>query len=606
MAESLPSKRFANVDVPEVTNFTANFDYNFFVPDERENESGLDSPRFIQKRPADTFDNFFIDSINFQRFVPRFVRFGWKPTVDERRSAFRNNPELDAVSIEENFEKIHNEQTFTTDDFTNMYFQDSDSDRKIEFFIKRILEEIRQSQDPEEDESPLDIIKFLLTKLRRTKTGSSIDAKFLTEVFLNFAREGYRFLDRDGQEMIVDTVIEEISKVRVRTQMNNKTIEKILRTTAENSLNIFNDESSQFLQQAKQIQEEAIGSKNASLIDGRDYDFEVLEFIDFRKVDPNTFDSTVQVIGYVVDKFELNEKGELIPKDPIIIENPRANSAVDLKVRYGTRYVYSIRSIAYVELQVEDSDTNSVVALSFLVSSKPTEQITVLTEEFIPPPPPADFNVDWCVTNQAARLMWNFPVNTQRDIKHFQVFRRSSLDEPFQLIKMFSFDDSTIRTPLNETPDPELVEELSSPQSYLIDREFTKDTSFIYTVACLDAHGFSSNYSTQFQVSFNRFTNKLEKRLVSLPGAPKPYPNAFLEEDTFVDTIRTSGASKLKIVFNPEYLKVTDSQNNDLRLLKTDNGSEYRLQLINIDVQDQQVVKIKLQDKRTTSQKNNE
>jgi len=606
MAESLPSKRFANVDVPEVTEFTANFDYNFFVPDERENDSGLDSPRFIQRRPADSFDNFFIDSINFQRFVPRFVRFGWKPTIDEGRSEFVSNPEINAISIGDNIDKIHNEQTFTTDDFTNMYFQNSDSEKKLNFFIKRILEEIREGQEPEEDESPLDVIKFLTNKFGRTKTGSSIDPRFLTEVFLNFTREGYRFLDRDGQQMLVESVLDEISNIRVRTQINNKVIQKMLRTTSENSLNIYNDESSRMLEKARQIQEEAVDAKNSSLIDGRDYDFEVLEFINFRKVDPNAFDSTVQVIGYIIDKWELNEEGNLLPMDPVVIENPRADSAVDLQVRYGTRYVYSIRSIAYVELQVEDSETNSVVALSFLVSSKPTKQITVLTEEFIPPPPPADFNVDWCVISQAARLMWNFPVNTQRDIKHFQVFRRSSIDEPFQLIKMFSFDNSTIKTPFNETPDPELVENLSSPRNYFIDKEFTKDTSFIYTVACLDAHGFSSNYTTQFQVSFNRFTNKLEKRLISLPGAPKPYPNAFLEEDTFVDTIKTSGHKKVKVVFNPEFLKVTDSQNNDLRLLKTDNGSEYRLQLINIDIQDQQVVKVRLQDKRTTSQKNNE
>lgn len=606
MIESLPSKRFANVDVPEVTNFTADFDYNFFVRDERENESGMDAPGFITRRPAGTFDNFFIDSINFQRFVPRFVRFGWKPTIDEKRAQFRSNPGLTAISIADNLDKIHNEQTFTTDDYTNLYFQDTDSERKLDFFIKRIIEEIREGQEPDEDESPLDIIKFLLPKLRRQRTGSLIDARFLTEVFLNYAKEGYRFLDRNGEQMAVKSVLDEIGSVKVRTQLNNKVIEKLLKTTSQNSLNVFNDETDKLLESAKQIQEQAIGSKNSSLIDGRDYDFEVLEFISFRKVDPNAFDSTVQIIGYVIDKFELNENGRLIQKDPIIVENPRANSAVDLQIRYGTRYVYSIRSIAYVELQVEDSETNSVVALSFLVSSQPTEQITVLTEEFVPPPPPADFNVDWCVTSQAARLMWNFPVNTQRDIKHFQVFRRSSIDEPFQLIKMYSFDDSTIKTPLNETPDPQLVENLSSPRNYFIDREFTKDSSFIYTVACLDAHGFSSNYTTQFQVSFNRFTNKIEKRLVSLPGAPKPYPNAFLLEDTFVDTIRTSGHSKVKVVFNPEFLKVTDSQNNDLRLLKTDNDSEYRLQLINVDIQDQQVVKIKLQDKRTTSQKNNE
>lgn len=605
MAESLPSKRFAITDVPEVTNFKSNFDYNFFVPDEKENDSGLNAPAFIRRRPAGTFDNTFIDSINFQRFVPRFVRFSWKPTVDEERSKFRNNLNIESISIANNIDKIHNEQTFTTDDFTNTYFQDTDAERKLDFFIKRLLQEARERQEAEEDESPLDIVKFLLERYKSRVVGSQIDPQFLTEVFINMTKEGYRFLDKNREQRTIEKIIQEVSKVRVRTQLNNKVINTLLKTTSENTLNIFNNESARLLKEAKQIQEEAIGSKNSSLIDGRDYDFEILEYLDFKKVDPNAFDATVQVIGYIIDKWELNEQGALIEKDPIIVENPRANSAIDLKIKYGARYAYSIRSVAFVELQVEDSETNSVVALSFLISSLPSERTTVLTEEFVPPRPPADFNVDWCYSNEAARLMWNFPVNTQRDIKHFQVFRRSSIAEPFQLIKMYSFDNSTIRTPLNETPDPFLVENRTSPKNIFIDEEFTKDTKFIYAVACLDAHGFSSNYSTQFQVSFNRFTNRLEKKVISLSGAPKAYPNAFLQQDTFVDTIKTSGHSKVKVVFNPEFLKLIDSQGNDLQLVRTDNGAEYRLQMINVDIQQQQNVKIKLEDKRTTSEKEN-
>jgi len=601
MAQSLPSKRIAYVDVPEVKTFDASFVYGFFEADERVSDSELESPEFIRNRSAGGFDNSFIDSINFRRFTPRFVRFSWTPTVDQSRLGSIENPTINNVSIQSNLKKIHNEQTFVTDEYTNVYLQDNGVDEKMDFFLNRLLQEVRDHQNPNDEESPIDILRFL-----RTKTNRRIDTRFLTNTFFTMSENGYTFLDSRGREKVVESLTDEISQVRVRTQLNNKVAATLLKTTQENTINIFDDEASQLLESANQIQQEATSQKNSTILDGRDYDFEVLEFLDYREVDPNAFDPTVQVIGYVVDKIEYLADGGSVDHDPIIVENPRANAAVDLRVRYGTTYGYTIRTIAFVELQVEDTDSNSVVAISFLISSKPTKRVLVRTEESVAPPPPCDFNVNWCYTSQAARLMWNFPVNPQRDIKKFQVFRRSSILEPFQLIREFDFDNSVVKSPAREFPDPQLIIKLSSPQSYYIDKEFDKDSRYIYAVAAVDAHGFTSGYSIQFEASFNRYTNKIEKKLISLTGAPKAYPNAFLQEDTFVDSIRDSGHKKVKVYFNPEYLNVIDSQNNDLGLLKTDRGADYRLQLINIDLQQQQVVKIKLQDKRTTTEKNNE
>jgi len=597
MTDSLPSKRIAYTDVPEVKNFDASFVYGFFTPDERTNDSGVTSAEFIKTRSAGKFDNVFIDTINFRRFTPRFVRFSWSPTVDENRLKKVANPNISSINIKSNFQKIHNEQTFTTDDFTNTYLQDSGAGEKIDFFVRRALDEIRHRQSNEE-ESPLDVLRFL-----QENTGKQVSEQFLTDTFLNLSKNGHTFLDKQGFEKIANTVIEEITKVRVRTQINNKVIGSILKTTQENTINIFDTDAEDLLKSADQIQEQAISHKNSSILDGRDYDFEVLEFIDYHIIDPNSFEPVVQVIGYIIDKHEILENGGTLSHEPIIVENPLANSAVDLRVRYGTTYVYTVRSIAYVQLQAEDTETNSVIALGFLISSKPTNNVLVNTEETIPPPPPADFKADWCYTKNAARLFWNFPVNPQRDIKKFQIFRRSSILEPFQLIKEFNFDNSQILSQERETPDPQNVIKMASPQTYYIDYEFTKNSKFIYAICAIDAHGFTSGYSTQFEISFNRFKNKIEKRLISLSGAPKAYPNAFLQEDTFVDTIKDSGHQKVKIYFNPEYLSITDAKHNDLRLLKFGEDSEYRLQMINVDLQQQQIVKINLQDKRTGDKK---
>lgn len=594
MAESLPSKRFANVDVPEVTGFQVDFVYNFFVPDEKANDSGLDAPEFIRKRPAETFDSNFVDSINFRRFVPRYVRFSWEPKADLGRTLIKNPP-----SIKDNIGKIHQEDTFTTDDFTTMFFQDNGQDQKLNFIIKRALEEIRKRQNPKRAESPLDIVRFL-----NAKTNKNVGPGFLSDTFIQLKNEGTTFIGSDKREVVTEDVLEEISSVRVKAQINNKLIETLLKTTFENTLNLFNDETSTHLKVAKEIQNKAVSEKNSSIVSGLDYDFEVVDFVGVREVSPETFDSSAQVIGYIIDKEEVTTDGTMLAKDPIVVENPFANATIDLKVRYDATYVYSIRTIAVVEIAVEDLESDDFIAISFLVSSKPSNRIVCVAEERVPPPPPADFNVSFDYQQDALRLMWNFPVNTQRDIKKFQIFRRSSIEEPFELIKQYDFDDSVIRTAPREFPDQQLVEYLESPKNYYLDREFTRESSYIYTLCAIDAHEYSSNYATQFLVSFNRFENRIEKQVISLSGAPKAYPNAFLLRDTFVDTIKDSGHKSLKIVFNPEFLTVINNNGDDLELLKTDNGSKYQLQLINLDLQEQQVININLVDRRTTTEKN--
>ena len=79
------------------------------------------------------------------------------------------------------------------------------------------------------------------------------------------------------------------------------------------------------------------------------------------------------------------------------------------------------------------------VLLQYLVSSRQSQELEILCTEEVPPPHPADFNVRWLANSEELQLHWNFPVNTQRDIKQWQVFRRTSVYEPFELQKVFDF-----------------------------------------------------------------------------------------------------------------------------------------------------------------------
>jgi len=594
MGSSYPSKRIAVADMPEVKQFSGKFVYNFFTTDERSNDAGTSTSSEMRRAGAVSFDTETLDSVNFQRFTPRFIQLQWNTTVDRTKSYLSSR-----VNIAEHLLTIHNEQSFTSDDFTNIIFQDQGYDLKLRFFVKRAIEVLRSRQSPDSPESQFDIVRWL-----NERTSPEVSPSFLTAAFMSFADRGYRFLDPDGNELLTESLLDRLKTFKVRAQINNKAIHHLLKTTSENVINIFDDDTRSMLDRAKSIQTTAKTSRSSALIDGRDYDFEVLDFVGYRKVHGSTFDSSAQVIGYIVDKKEIPRTGPAIPHDSIVVESPFAHTTADLKVKYGSRYEYAIRSIGLVEIQVKDLATSSVVALSFLLSSRPSTRVVIDTVENVAPPPPADINIAWDFRKSAARILWGFPVNTQRDIKQFQIFRRKTISEPFEMIKQFNFDDSEIQTPNPRSIDRLLIERLSSPKNFFYDREFTKDSRFIYALSSIDAHGLVSNYSIQMECWFDRFQNRMKKKLISVQGAPMALPNMFLNQDTFVDSIRTSGHKKVRIIFNPEYLSIVNKDKHKVPFLKTGENDQYKLSMINVDLQEQQSIAINLEDNRTTSEKN--
>ena len=133
-----------------------------------------------------------------------------------------------------------------------------------------------------------------------------------------------------------------------------------------------------------------------------------------------------------------------------------------------------------------------------------------------------------------------------------------------------------------------------------IDEEFNKEDYYIYAVAAVDAHGITTNYSNQIGVKFNVQRNTIGRVDISEPGAPKPYPNLYLNKDTFIDTIKNEGYSQVTVVFNPEYIDLQRQSGEDLNVLRYGPDNFYRLQLINTDLQQDRFIDIKITDQRTT------
>lgn len=428
MAKSLPSKKITVVNAPEVSDFRASFDYNFFMPDERTNESGQIAPGFITKRPSENFDSSFVESRNFQVKVPRLCRLDWKPVLGTKDYIAIN------TSIKKYYNKIHNEQNFASSDFSNISFQDTGADQRLNFFVRRALEEVQKGfAPPSTPESPLDVSRAL-----NSLTPPSVNGKFLTSILVNLKDLGVTFVTKQNKESIAKTLTRQIQLTKNKLQLNNRVISRLLSSTTENPIGLFEDEAEALMAEATQRETAAVGATNASVLTEGEYDLEVLEYIGIRNIDaPAAFDSLVQPVGYVIDKQEILPDGTVIDKSPIIVESPLAGTTVDLKIRYGAKYMYRIRSVVFVEVQAQDLETDNLVAISFLVCSQQSAARTISCEESVPPPPPADLNIAWDYKNTAARITWAFPTNPQRDIKYFQIFRRTSINVPFELIKQF-------------------------------------------------------------------------------------------------------------------------------------------------------------------------
>jgi hypothetical protein len=210
-------------------------------------------------------------------------------------------------------------------------------------------------------------------------------------------------------------------------------------------------------------------------------------------------------------------------------------------------------------------------------------------------------------------LLWDFPFNKQQDIKRFQIYRRDALDKPFELLREIDFDNSTIRKDLTASSgNKNNIRRANAPLCCFYDTEFNIESSYIYAVAAIDARGMTSGYSSQFIVSYNRFTNKTNAEFISKEGAPKPYPNIFLEIDALPDVITSTRKNKINIYFNPECKETWMTKdgntsrekvflNYDADMPSAQEG-KYFLQVINVDSQESKNIELTIQEREFISE----
>lgn len=593
-----PSESIDHVNVPEITDYKAEFIYNFYTKDERINPASDSQVNNLSK-------------------IPRYVSLRWtspKSSNFENEKLDLENQSGQDLSIEKNSEKVISEDNFFNPGYINHTFSNIEI---IEQGASDIENYSRLSR--RNDES---LFKMSKVQIESISSNSGLEnpnyrriAGELTETYsklADFPKDslGLRVYDERKNEVDEDDLLRSITdSVSLSLKINNSIIPDVFKNSKikKNSTNL-----------------SALSVSYSSALSGFK-NREGLSLVpvqnDHAETSTSKLTHPIKLVGYIVERYRTSGNG-FEKEKTFYVEDIQKTTLEDASVVYGVTYVYTVRVVASVKLLTYSPDGFSVNSSTFYISSRPVS-IPVECYEYSPPPEPNNIRFVFDYVRRNLKIHWDMPVNPQKDVKQFQIFRRKSIREPFELISQYGFDNTEFGSGMTRYTTGEVVDannigqmtkenkklvKVSENPVYMhVDEDFTVDPEFfissdyIYSICSIDAHGMISNYSSQHRVTFDPYKNKLVSEVICDAGSPRQYPNMNLRKDAFKDTISVSGdtSRKLDIYFTPEYLKVKDERNISYKVVEAQidkSDSYYLLQFINLDNQKMQSIKIVIKD----------
>ena len=595
VGSSLPSLPVTSIDLPEIKEFNYDFVYNFFTTDELTNANitTLANP----------------NTVEFSKNVPRYVKLSWSKVIVA--SAEKSRTDFIGISIQKNAAKVIDEEDFYVKAFSNFQQQETNFVTQTQSYMSRLYEQLNYNR---RNASLNDAYKAI-----HESTPELLSQEFISK-YLNYAQSNATRTSQESSSPIDDmqmkNIVVPVIKKIYGTMLHEKLLNDSLTPLNKNIIDAV----------AQKFEDQASVRDYANRFNGSQYDLTLQTPVSTKVEDVNTNNNfAYEATGYIIDRYRM-ENSSLVEKKTFYIENPETNELFDTEILYNQKYVYNIKVVTAIQTLAFDPEQKINFVGTYLVAGKVMRTVANCIDEN-PAQPPTDFFIQWDYSLKKLVLSWNFPNDIRRHIKYFQVFRRKNVGSvrpaqlPFELVKMYDFNDlqqasgviyniagnvfkfvngedaidMSVVTRVNDLKNLSVV----TPTCF-IDEEFNKEDYYIYAVAAVDAHGITTNYSNQIGVKFNVQRNTIGRVDISEPGAPKPYPNLYLNKDTFIDTIKNEGYSQVTVVFNPEYIDLQRQSGEDLNVLRYGPDNFYRLQLINTDLQQDQFIDIKITDERTT------
>ena len=576
--KSLPSSNGAFfVDVKEVKSIKSTYVYQHFKQDEKDlNESLI---------------NVYISPDGISRNVGSYIEINIEPP-----SFVREVPSVAMDAIE-----LSNRMIFTENDFGGNLFTG------IKASIPDEVSELRE------------IIKESTSILINPATSSINVSSSTTDFIRKFANTANsdNFLFSETAKKNIDKFFQNASSEAINDieanndlsflgysfsgNYNSLILKDIEKTITENSTCIFARSINNIRSKLIEIQDNAVSQANDTVTLSNYYPLLesnqiILENVDTLFPNSATFDPVftsfedIGKVGYRVKARFLLSNGKVVNIAPFIFKSPNATTFYLTNPPYGSQATILVEPIYAIKIPVINESLYKQFSRGVIFVTGTGKSSTLRLIDKVPPPPPQDLNFN--LTKKGLEINWSLPFNKQRDISKFKIYKRRNKKEPFVLIHQidFSIENDDVLDPvpgfLNERLPPGNV------KTFYTDTHFNKESGYVYAVSTVDAHGLLSDYSEQIFVKVNPVFNRLETKLFARIGAPLSYPNITIEEEIFTDVIKASGYNKMKVFFNPDFLRVfqkdTNNQDVDLLNINPDQQKTFKINLINVDLQQKQ------------------
>jgi len=333
------------------------------------------------------------------------------------------------------------------------------------------------------------------------------------------------------------------------------------------------------------------------------------------------FLTTFELIGYSISKYLKKEDNTLSYQYTRFSRNRQYKDAY---VAYGKSYRYEIRPVFARYVEPDNLDNEKVV----FISSDESSFIDVTCVEEKAPSPPRNVSFEY-IQGEKIKITWQRPESyvadisdrfgssspatsklyDTNDIKGYQLFVRNSLQQPYRLLQYFTFNntypaDARIRPPeiipseltmsservtsATEFPYPEFHEQ----KQYVT--KIRPNIDYYFAMCSVDAHGNTSQYSSQNRVRRNNVTGEVDIEMVSQVGAPKQYPNLLIPSKLIRPSFTVSGFHYMDIYYAP-----------DTNISKpSSNVPAVNIQLFELETQVEKNISITLTDKGTNKLSN--
>jgi len=516
------STRLLYVNVPEVNDLKSEFIYNFY-----HYRSSIDNEL------VKPYSNNVIDSLG--DLNARYVKLSFSVSGSCNDNVLKNEF-LNSLNI-------NNENQIENNSYFSFKLNDNTIDEKLSLSIIDALEKNNQNFN--------DFIKTDAFDLN-------------TEYFAN----NLNFNGNNNLSVQNENKLENQKKFFIRSQINKKYLKNIS-LIAKNSNNTFSGDWDSIEKSSSEFNENDFNkSDNVPLKS-------------WKVSNTKSQSEKIQLVGFIIRRYEFkfneaNNDADYLPtktNSVIRLKNDDTRFYIDVDVLYGKNYRYDITCVYNIELQSFVDNKY----YSFFIESSP-KQTFISTTENKAPNPPADFFIKWDNEKLCPMLTWRFPVEPQRDIKSFQIFKRFSDLEPYKIICQQNFNDYSLV--LSEKI-PSNIQK-NSDNLFYFDNNFDINRECIYSIATVDAHGNFSNLSKQIKVRYDKFLRKLETTVISQEGAPKFYPNLYLKEEFLLESINTEKIKELTIYLDTDTINVIDNNETKISTIEGD----FKINIIDLDLQD--------------------